>query len=103
MRVLVCGGRDFADEEWLFATLDKIARDRGPINCVIHGCAQGADTLADAWAERRSGGASASRAFLPTGRSTGAPLARSETSKCSTKGGPISSLPFQADAGPRIW
>jgi hypothetical protein len=47
MRVLVCGGRDFNNRLFLAATLDSI----GPITCLIHGGAPGADTLAANWAD----------------------------------------------------
>lgn len=36
MRVIVCGGRDFADADWLFATLDHLHRRR-PITLVRQG------------------------------------------------------------------
>lgn len=48
MRLLVCGGRDFVDREWMFSVLDKLAP-----TVVIHGAAPGADTLADEWAKAR--------------------------------------------------
>lgn len=54
MRVLVCGGRDFADRDWLFAVMDKLARERGPVSTIIHGGARGADTLAGEWAASRN-------------------------------------------------
>lgn len=41
-RILVCGGRDFADYKLLKETLDAI----GDIRHIIHGGASGADTLA---------------------------------------------------------
>lgn len=47
--MLVCGGRDFADEALLFAELDAIPR----VDVVISGCARGADTLGERWAEAR--------------------------------------------------
>lgn len=50
VRVLVCGGREFAGGDWLFAVLGRIHRKR-TITCVIHGAARGADTLADRWAQ----------------------------------------------------
>jgi hypothetical protein len=50
MRVLVCGGRNFADRALLHRVLDSL-HDKTPINCVIHGAARGADTLADHWAQ----------------------------------------------------
>jgi hypothetical protein len=52
MRVLVCGGRDFRDREFLFAKLDEL-HAQTPFSLVIHGAAPGADYLADAWAEYR--------------------------------------------------
>ncbi len=52
MRVLVCGGRDYADEAAVFAVLDLLHAER-PISVLIHGAARGADTLAASWARRR--------------------------------------------------
>ena len=52
MRVLVCGGRDFTDKDFLFAVLDRINSQR-PITDVIHGAARGADALANEWAYQR--------------------------------------------------
>lgn len=52
MRVLVCGGRDFADRELLFRSLDELRFARG-VTVVISGCARGADTLGIEWAEAR--------------------------------------------------
>lgn len=52
MRVLVCGGRDYSDEETLFSTLDKL-HEKNPISCIISGMASGADSLAIYWAEER--------------------------------------------------
>ena len=49
MRLLVCGGRDFSDTEYLFWVLSEIHR-RKPIELVIHGGARGADGLAGHWA-----------------------------------------------------
>lgn len=51
-RVLVCGGRDYDDRESLFKVLDA-AHYANPIECVIHGAANGADALAESWAEAR--------------------------------------------------
>ena len=51
MRVLVCGGRNFNDAMYLIKSLDQ-AHMHGPITTLIHGCAQGADSLADLWAEK---------------------------------------------------
>jgi hypothetical protein len=51
-RVLVCGGRDYADWDAAFAALDRADRKRR-ITVVIHGAYRGADTLADAWGKQR--------------------------------------------------
>lgn len=50
MNVLVCGGRDYADEKRLFDLLDF---NRAKIRMVVHGAAKGADTLAGKWAATR--------------------------------------------------
>jgi hypothetical protein len=50
MKIIVCGGRDYSDRKTLFTTLDRIDLERGPFDILIHGNAQGADTIADAWA-----------------------------------------------------
>lgn len=49
LRVLVCGGRRYADAARLTAELDRLHAER-PFGCLIHGAAPGADSLADAWA-----------------------------------------------------
>ncbi len=51
--LLVCGGRDYDDREHVFATLDRLNREIGPIGKVVHGAARGADSHADAWAKAR--------------------------------------------------
>lgn len=51
MRVLVCGGRDFADSDFIHNTLCELHEQRGPFKVVIHGCATGADSEAQNWAE----------------------------------------------------
>jgi len=53
MRVIVSGGREFTDEDMLFAALDRFHAEQ-PISLLIHGAARGADTLAGAWAKSRS-------------------------------------------------
>lgn len=50
MRVLVCGGRNFRDKVKVWGWLQAIHLKRG-IECIIHGDATGADTLAGRWAE----------------------------------------------------
>lgn len=46
MRVIVTGGRDFADRNSLFTCLNSLKT----ITMLRHGCAHGADTLADEYA-----------------------------------------------------
>ena len=48
-RVLVCGGRDYADRDQLYRILDA-AHLANQIICLIHGAARGADALAADWA-----------------------------------------------------
>lgn len=45
MRVLVCGGRKFEDFDLMLETLSKYFN--GPGDTLIHGCAKGADQLAE--------------------------------------------------------
>jgi hypothetical protein len=52
MRVLVCGGREFSDAEFLFQQLDRI-HALTPISVIIEGAARGADSLAREWAISR--------------------------------------------------
>lgn len=48
-RVLVCGGREYEDQRSMAMVLDA-AHSANPIECLIHGAARGADTLAADWA-----------------------------------------------------
>jgi len=48
MRVLVCGGRDYRDEEHIHNVLDGLS-----IQTLIHGAAPGADSIAVGWAVKR--------------------------------------------------
>ena len=65
MIVLVCGGRDFADREFLFATMDKV-HGKSPVSLVVEGEADGADTLAREWAWSRGIHVAAVRALWDT-------------------------------------
>lgn len=49
MRVLVCGGRDYADRARVFVVLDKLHAEAG-VDLIIEGGARGADSLAREWA-----------------------------------------------------
>jgi hypothetical protein len=51
MRLLVCGGRDYRDGDTVFRELDRLCLERGPVDCLIHGAATGADSIAALWAE----------------------------------------------------
>jgi len=51
-RVLICGGRDYHDNDTLCAALDRLHAEHG-FTVVIAGGARGADTLAAQWAEHR--------------------------------------------------
>lgn len=51
MKVLVCGGRDYADQQKVDQVLGAIDRIDG-IDTIIEGCASGADSLAEDWARR---------------------------------------------------
>ena len=54
MKVLVCGGRDFRDRDYLFDVLDNIDDCNGTagrISVLITGDARGADALAIEWAQ----------------------------------------------------
>lgn len=60
--ILVCGGRNFQDKEYLFSALDDLCKERGWVypedelgNClpnvvVVNGKAKGADLLSSDWA-----------------------------------------------------
>lgn len=53
-RVLVCGGRDFNDQAFVFGVLDMLSEEL-VINAVIQGdCPTGADHLARMWAISRN-------------------------------------------------
>jgi hypothetical protein len=47
--VLVCGGRDYHDRDRIFFVLD-LTHAANPIGYLIHGCASGADKMAETWA-----------------------------------------------------
>lgn len=51
-RVIVCGGRKYADRARLFGEMDRLVEQHGPI-IVIQGGATGADALARQWALSR--------------------------------------------------
>lgn len=50
-RVLVCGGRNYRDRDHIHNTLCYLDAERGPITCIIHGAATGADHEGMIWAQ----------------------------------------------------
>ena len=50
--VLVCGGRAYKDDEYLFERLEEFLAPR-LVGCLIHGGATGADSLAGTFAKRK--------------------------------------------------
>lgn len=50
MKVLVCGGRDFCDDELMNDTLNEVHGTGRSITAIIQGGASGADFLAAMWA-----------------------------------------------------
>jgi hypothetical protein len=52
MRVLICGGRDFSDKDFIFSSLDKL-HEKHHISHIITGGALGADFFAHKWASSR--------------------------------------------------
>jgi len=52
MRLLVAGGREYGDRDFLFLSLDRVHAKCG-VTCIIHGGARGADTMAGQWAYAR--------------------------------------------------
>lgn len=54
MKVLVCGGRQYTDREFVFWVLDTLHK-RQKLSLVIHGCATGADTFAEQWSAEIDG------------------------------------------------
>lgn len=53
MRVLVCGGRDFHDRDFVYSTLDAMAKRWPPDVVIIEGDARGVDRMAGYWARKR--------------------------------------------------
>jgi hypothetical protein len=53
VKILVCGGRNYADFKRVTQVLDNIHTNT-PITILVHGGANGADTLADRWADEHN-------------------------------------------------
>src|SRR5688572_10995305 len=52
MKWLICGGRDFDDQEMFDQVMRSMIADLGMPDVIVHGDARGADRMADAWADR---------------------------------------------------
>ncbi|MCE7028458.1 DUF2493 domain-containing protein [Jiella avicenniae] len=52
MRVLVCGGRDFSDENAAWNNLSRLFDEIGDPSIIIHGGSPGADSIAEDYAQR---------------------------------------------------
>lgn len=65
IRVLVCGGRDYLNTDHIHNTLCAIDAERGPITCIIHGGATGADHEGMIWAQMMASARRVTHAHLP--------------------------------------
>lgn len=54
LRPIVCGGRDFADRDFVWNELTRLDAEFGPFACIIHGAARGVDSEAMIWAQANS-------------------------------------------------
>ena len=54
MRILVCGGRDFENYDYLKTVLSALQVTRGQFSAIIHGGARGADANAGLYARRHN-------------------------------------------------
>ena len=52
MRLLICGGRDFADWAFFATTMLDTISEFPEISMIVHGDADGADTMAYDWAKQ---------------------------------------------------
>jgi hypothetical protein len=53
LRIIVCGGRDYADRQKLNEVMEALHAER-PIKHLWHGNARGADSLADWWGHKHA-------------------------------------------------
>lgn len=51
---LICGGRDFADQAMFDSAMGDLVRLNGCPARIVHGAARGADSMANAWADRKA-------------------------------------------------
>lgn len=89
-RVLVCGGRDFTDKDWLFATLDA-HHAAEPFSCVIEGGQVSVDPAEDgmAWEKRKKWGADYFARQWANARSISVYTVKAEWRRLGRAAGPI--------------
>lgn len=51
---LICGGRDFSDENMFATVMWHLVQTRGCPRKIVHGAASGADTMAGEWGKRHA-------------------------------------------------
>lgn len=79
MIVLVCGGRDYTNKQYLFSELDSRMR---MISKIVSGGAKGADTLAELWARERGIPIAVYRADWKKHGKAAGPIRNMEMLKC---------------------
>lgn len=95
MTVLVCGGRDYANEVELFTTLDMIRCEK-EITLIIHGGARGADALAGMWARLHK---IPEKVFLPDWKTFGKSAGQLRNSQMLMEGNPDLVTAFSGGKG----
>jgi len=100
MRVLVCGGRDDCDCDYVEKTLDRLLVARGPFEKLIHGDARGVDRMAGNWAREHG---ILVWDFLPEWHRVEAEDGLSRNQRMIEVGSPTSSSPFPAGRARNIW
>lgn len=80
MKVIVCGGRNFDNKEFVFQQLDKL-HAATPIEWVIEGGAKGADALAMQWAGSRQVGWTEIKAYWKKDGRAAGPIRNAEMLK----------------------
>jgi hypothetical protein len=94
--VLVCGGRDGQDVEYVEKTLSRLLAARGPFERLIHGDARGVDRMAGKWA--RDHGV-LEWDFLPEWHRVGADDGLSRNQRMIETGSPDLVIAFPGGAG----
>ena len=95
-RVLVCGGRDWRDAEFVESALDRLHADRGPFARLLHGGARGVDRMAGRWA-RKNG--VLEWHFLPEWHRAGTPDGPARNQLMIAEGAPDFVLAFPGGLG----